>query len=37
MRKRDGTKVGYTKMIPNVRRDLGVPLVHPATPAYTKS
>jgi salicylate hydroxylase len=25
MRKRDGTKVGYTKMKPNVRRDLRYP------------
>ncbi len=30
MRRRDGTPVGYTKMIPNVRKDLGYPwwLVH---------
>lgn len=25
MRRRDGTKVGYTRMIPNVRRDVGYP------------
>jgi salicylate hydroxylase len=25
MRKRDGTKVGYTKMVPNMKRDLGFP------------
>ena len=25
MRRWDGTKVGYTKMVPNVRRDLGYP------------
>lgn len=25
MRRWDGTKVGYTRMIPNVRRDLGYP------------
>ncbi|PVH86478.1 salicylate hydroxylase [Cadophora sp. DSE1049] len=32
MRRRDGTKVGYTRMIPNVRRDLGYPwwVVHRA-------
>ena len=32
MRKKDGTKVGYTRMIPNVRRELGYPwwLVHRA-------
>jgi hypothetical protein len=27
MRRRDGTKVGYTRMVPNVRRDLGYPWV----------
>jgi salicylate hydroxylase len=25
LRRRDGTKVGYTRMVPNVRRDLGYP------------
>jgi salicylate hydroxylase len=25
MRRRDGTKVGYTKMMPNIRRDLKYP------------
>lgn len=25
MRRRDGTKIGYTRMMPNVRRDLGYP------------
>lgn len=25
MRRRDGTKVGYTRMVPNVRRDIGYP------------
>jgi salicylate hydroxylase len=25
MRRRDGTKVGYTRMMPSVRRDLGYP------------
>ncbi|KAH9223315.1 hypothetical protein DL95DRAFT_420686 [Leptodontidium sp. 2 PMI_412] len=32
MRRRDGTKVGYTRMIPNMRRDLGYPwwVVHRA-------
>ncbi|KAE8446251.1 hypothetical protein EG329_012337 [Mollisiaceae sp. DMI_Dod_QoI] len=32
MRRRDGTKVGYTKMMPNMRRDLGYPwwVVHRA-------
>jgi salicylate hydroxylase len=30
MRRRDGTKVGYTRMVPDVRRNMGVPwwLVH---------
>ncbi|KAH6662037.1 salicylate hydroxylase [Halenospora varia] len=32
MRRRDGTKVGYTRMMPNMRRDLGYPwwVVHRA-------
>jgi salicylate hydroxylase len=25
MRRRDGTKIGYTRMMPNMRRDLGYP------------
>lgn len=32
MRRKDGTKVGYTRMIPNIRNELGHPwwLVHRA-------
>ncbi len=29
LRRKDGTKIGYTKIMPNVKRDLGFPFVFP--------